>query len=116
LPWNKTLKIGVPVKGGFGEFVRFEGELLPKGFCINVFEEVVADLPYKLPCSYLPFEDRIGESNGTIDELVYKVYLKVCMDSYLLHYACCHIFFFFYFSTITLLESCYKHYTPLLGS
>ncbi|XP_051187708.1 glutamate receptor 2.9 isoform X2 [Lolium perenne] len=76
LPWNKTLKIGVPVKGGFGEFVRFEGELLPKGFCINVFEEVVADLPYKLPCSYLPFEDRIGESNGTIDELVYKVYLK----------------------------------------
>ncbi|KAM0880681.1 hypothetical protein ACQ4PT_033389 [Festuca glaucescens] len=79
LPWNKTLKIGVPMKGGFGEFVRFEGVpkgLLPKGFCINVFQEVVADLPYKLPCNYLPFEDRIGESNGTIDELVYKVYLK----------------------------------------
>ncbi|KAM0880682.1 hypothetical protein ACQ4PT_033389 [Festuca glaucescens] len=81
LPWNKTLKIGVPMKGGFGEFVRFEGVpkgLLPKGFCINVFQEVVADLPYKLPCNYLPFEDRIGESNGTIDELVYKVYLKRC--------------------------------------
>uniref|UniRef100_A0ACD5XW79 Uncharacterized protein n=1 Tax=Avena sativa TaxID=4498 RepID=A0ACD5XW79_AVESA len=73
-PWNKTLKIGVPVKGGFGELVRFEDG--PKGFCIDLFKEVVADLPYKVHCDYLPFEDRIGESRGTIDELVYKVYLK----------------------------------------
>uniref|UniRef100_A0ACD5Y1U5 Uncharacterized protein n=1 Tax=Avena sativa TaxID=4498 RepID=A0ACD5Y1U5_AVESA len=72
-PRNKTLNIAVP-KGGYGEFVRYEN--VPKGFCIDVFQEVVAALPYKVPCNYLPFEAGRGDNNGTYDELVYKVYLK----------------------------------------
>jgi ABC-type branched-subunit amino acid transport system substrate-binding protein len=104
LPRNKILKIGVPVKGGFGEFVRFENvskRLLPKGFCIEVFQEVVADLPYNVSCNYLPFEDKIGESNGTIDELVYKVYLKVCMDFWFSPLCIPSYFFFLFYSYLT---------------
>jgi ABC-type branched-subunit amino acid transport system substrate-binding protein len=84
-PRNKTLNIAIPAKGGYGEFVRYEND--PKGFSIDVFQEVVASLPYKVPMYYLPFEDGRGENNGTLDKLVYKVYLKVCVDFSLLHFA-----------------------------
>jgi hypothetical protein len=79
LPVNKELKIGVPVKPGFSSFIRSE-DGIPKGFCIDVFEEVIGKLPYKVPKHYVEFGNGKGESNGTYDELVYKVYLKVCMD------------------------------------
>ncbi|KAL6846183.1 hypothetical protein ACP4OV_023631 [Aristida adscensionis] len=75
LPANKTLKIGVPVKPGFSSFIRSENGT-PKGFCIDVFEEVIRKLPYHIPISFVEFGDGKGQSNGTYDELVYKVYLK----------------------------------------
>ncbi|KAL6655759.1 hypothetical protein ACP70R_006585 [Stipagrostis hirtigluma subsp. patula] len=75
LPANRTLKIGVPVKPGFGNFIRFENGT-PKGFCIDVFKEVIRKLPYHIPITYEEFGDGNGQSNGTYDELVYKVYLK----------------------------------------
>ncbi|CAD6219185.1 unnamed protein product [Miscanthus lutarioriparius] len=75
LPVNKELKIGVPVKPGFRRFIRSENGI-PKGFCIDVFEEVIGKLPYKVPKHYVEFGNGKGESNGTYDELVYKVYLK----------------------------------------
>ncbi|EER96768.3 hypothetical protein SORBI_3002G209200 [Sorghum bicolor] len=75
LPVNKKLKIGVPVKPGFSSFIRSE-DGTPKGFCIDVFEEVIGKLPYKVPKHYVEFGNGKGESNGTYDELVYKVYLK----------------------------------------
>lgn len=74
LPMNKTLKIGVPVKPGFAEFVKFENGIA-KGFCIDVFEAVVRELPYNVSCNYSEFGD--GKvSKGTYDDLVYRVYLK----------------------------------------
>uniref|UniRef100_A0A0A9BIG3 Ionotropic glutamate receptor C-terminal domain-containing protein n=1 Tax=Arundo donax TaxID=35708 RepID=A0A0A9BIG3_ARUDO len=75
LPANKTLKIGVPVKPGFSSFIRNENGTLG-GFCIEVFQEVIRLLPYEVPIRYEEFGDGKGESNGTYDELVYKVYLK----------------------------------------
>ncbi|KAE8784567.1 Glutamate receptor 2.9 [Hordeum vulgare] len=75
LPMNKILEIGVPVKPGFDEFVKFENGK-PKGFCIDVFEAVVNTLSYNVPCHYKPFADEKGNSKGTYDDLVYSVYRK----------------------------------------
>ncbi|KAG8050141.1 hypothetical protein GUJ93_ZPchr0009g587 [Zizania palustris] len=74
-PMNKALKIGVPAKPGFSGFIRYEKDT-PKGFCIDVFEEVTKLLPYKIPHKYQVFGNEKGESNGTYDELVYRVYSK----------------------------------------
>jgi glutamate receptor, ionotropic, plant len=76
LPANKKLKIGAPVKPGFGNFIRYENGKAA-GFCGDVFEEVVRALPYKVPIHYEEFADGKGQSIGTYDELVYKVYRKV---------------------------------------
>jgi glutamate receptor, ionotropic, plant len=76
LPANKKLKIGVPVKPGFDNFIRYENGKAA-GFCGDVFEEVVRALPYKVPIHYEEFADGKGQSIGTYDELVYKVYRKV---------------------------------------
>nr|CAB3453445.1 unnamed protein product [Digitaria exilis] len=46
------------------------------GFCARVFEEVIHALPYEVPIHYEEFGDGKGESNGTYDSLVYKVYLN----------------------------------------
>ncbi|CAN6204523.1 unnamed protein product [Urochloa humidicola] len=75
LPANKTLKIGVPFKPGFGNFIQFENGKAT-GFCARVFEEVIRALPYEVPIHYEEFGDGKGESNGTYDSLVYKVYLN----------------------------------------
>ncbi|XP_020186761.1 glutamate receptor 2.7 [Aegilops tauschii subsp. strangulata] len=76
LPRNKNLTIGVPANPGFGQFVKYEGGPEDKGFCIKVFDEVVANLPYQVPYTYRGFNDGKGNSNGTYDELIYKLYLK----------------------------------------
>jgi len=89
LPVNKVLKIGVPVKPGFSSFIRSE-DGIPKGFCIDVFEEVIGKLPYKVPKHYVEFGNGKGESNGTYDELVYKAYLKVCMDLFFFYFIPCY--------------------------
>ncbi|XP_006845559.2 glutamate receptor 2.1 [Amborella trichopoda] len=74
------LKIGVPVKSGFKEFVKVErdpgnNKTKVTGFSIDVFTAVVEALPYALPYEFVPFEDGEGRSAGTYNELVYQVYL-----------------------------------------
>ncbi|KAM3275441.1 hypothetical protein ACQJBY_044038 [Aegilops geniculata] len=77
LPRNKRLQIGVPANPGFGQLVRYEnGPEGEKGFCIKVFDEVVDNLPYQVLYDYHGFDDGQGNSNGTYDELIYKLYLK----------------------------------------
>jgi glutamate receptor, ionotropic, plant len=98
LPVNKVLKIGVPGKSGFSSFIRSE-DGIPKGFCIDIFEEVISKLPYKVPKHYVEFGNGKGESNGTYDELVYKVYLKVCMV---------YFSFFLAFYSLLLLQAFYS--------
>ncbi|OEL24842.1 Glutamate receptor 2.8 [Dichanthelium oligosanthes] len=51
------------------------------GFCARVFEEVIHALPYEVPIYYKEFGDGKGESNGTYDSLIYKVYLNECAFS-----------------------------------
>uniref|UniRef100_A0A5B7BTY4 Glutamate receptor n=1 Tax=Davidia involucrata TaxID=16924 RepID=A0A5B7BTY4_DAVIN len=72
---EKKLRIGVPVKNGFGEFVKVEKDpqtnnIIPTGFCIDVFKEVINSLPFAIPYEFIPFE---GES---YDDLVRQVFLE----------------------------------------
>ncbi|KAK8918561.1 Glutamate receptor 2.8 [Platanthera zijinensis] len=77
---GKRLKIGVPVKPGFPEFIRIEEDPItkvkvPKGYCIDIFLTVMKDLPYA-PFDFVLYQNKSGESNGTYDALVYQVYLQ----------------------------------------
>jgi ionotropic glutamate receptor len=83
IPTNeKKMKIGVPVKYGFSEFVAVTKDpgsntTTFTGFCIDVFDAVVKALPYALPYEYIPFAKPDGEPAGTYNDLAYQVYLKV---------------------------------------
>uniref|UniRef100_A0A3N7F555 Glutamate receptor n=1 Tax=Populus trichocarpa TaxID=3694 RepID=A0A3N7F555_POPTR len=82
IPTNeKKMKIGVPVKYGFSEFVAVtkdpgSNSTTFTGFCIDVFDAVVKALPYALPYEYIPFAKPDGEPAGTYNDLAYQVYLK----------------------------------------
>ncbi|KAJ8758661.1 hypothetical protein K2173_000382 [Erythroxylum novogranatense] len=81
IPTNgKRLRIGVPVKSDFPEFVRVRKDpttksFIVEGYSIDVFEAVVKLLPYALPFDYFPFGLPDGRSAGTYNDLVYQVYL-----------------------------------------
>ncbi|KAJ6745287.1 GLUTAMATE RECEPTOR 2.9 [Salix koriyanagi] len=82
IPTNeKKLRIGVPMKYGFSEFVsviKHPGSNTTNitGFCIDVFDAVVKALPYALPCEFIAFAKPDGKPAGTYNDLVYQVYLK----------------------------------------
>nr|TKS11195.1 glutamate receptor 2.1-like [Populus alba] len=82
IPTNgKKLRIGVPVKDGFSEFVKVTRDpssntTTVAGYCIDVFDSVVKALPYALPYEYIPFAKPDGEPAGTYNDLIYQVYLK----------------------------------------
>ncbi|KAH9313521.1 hypothetical protein KI387_022148, partial [Taxus chinensis] len=75
----EALKIAVPVKHGFEEFVvtTRDQDNKPKisgGFVIDVFAEVVKSLPYAFSYKLIPYGD--GNVTPSYDELVQKVYTK----------------------------------------
>ena len=78
----KKLRIGVPVRKGFKEFVNKEWNFSTNrngsGFCNEVFDMVVKMLPYHTQYEYIFFENSKGEINGSYDDLIYRVYLTVC--------------------------------------
>ncbi|KAJ9702843.1 hypothetical protein PVL29_004542 [Vitis rotundifolia] len=82
LPVNeKKLRIGVPVKNGFSEFVNVTWDPktnAPKvtGYCIDVFDAVMDSLPYAVPREYIPFGTPDGKSAGSYNDLIYQVFLK----------------------------------------
>ncbi|XP_061951242.1 glutamate receptor 2.8-like [Populus nigra] len=82
IPTNgKKLRIGVPVKDGFSEFVKVKRDPSSNtktvtGYSIDVFDSVVKALPYALPYEYIPFAKPDGEPAGTYNDLIYQVYLK----------------------------------------
>lgn len=78
---GSLLRIGVPAKSAFREFVNvscFPHTNVPNvtGFSIDVFKAVVGHLPYSLPYKFIPY-------NGTYDSLIEQVKLKVsnCFNS-----------------------------------
>ncbi|KAI4335462.1 hypothetical protein L6164_014106 [Bauhinia variegata] len=76
------MRIGVPVRKSFNEFLRVESPS-PKcieysrenisGFAIDVFQEVHRFLPFNLSYEFCPFAKRNGDSNGTYDQLVMQI-------------------------------------------
>lgn len=83
IPTNgKKLKIGVPVKDGFTEFVKVTRDSTTNttevsGYCIDIFDAVMDALPYYVPYEYVPFAAPNGKSAGDYNELVYQVFLGV---------------------------------------
>ncbi|KAM2995254.1 hypothetical protein FF2_042241 [Malus domestica] len=82
IPTNdKKMRIGVPVKLGFSEFVKVTKNPSTNttevtGFSIDVFEAAVEVLPYALPYEFIPFENSDGTMAGTYNDLVYQVSLE----------------------------------------
>ena len=75
IPTTETpLRIGVPLNATFKQFVSVTeddgGNQSVSGFSIEVFEAVLLHLNYTLPHEFIPF-------NGTYDQLVEQVHLKV---------------------------------------
>jgi ionotropic glutamate receptor len=83
IPTNKKkLKIGVPVKDGFSEFVKVMHDPSTNttkviGYCIDIFNAVMEILPYTISYEFIPFAKPDGKSNGTYNDLVYQVFLGV---------------------------------------
>ncbi|KAL9338646.1 hypothetical protein Peur_067661 [Populus x canadensis] len=78
---ENKLRIGVPVKSSFRQFVdvrKYPGSNTTEitGFCIDVFDTVVKTLPNDFSYEYVPFANPDGEPAGTYNDLVYQVYLK----------------------------------------
>ncbi|KAL6524227.1 hypothetical protein OROMI_031322 [Orobanche minor] len=80
IPTNgKRLRVGVPVKEGFTEFVRVtsnsDGLTEVEGYCIDVFDAAMDALPYGVPYEYIPFETPDHKMAGDYNEFTYQVYL-----------------------------------------
>ncbi|KAL6218372.1 hypothetical protein ACLB2K_011586 [Fragaria x ananassa] len=81
IPTNsKKLKIGIPVRIDFTEFVKITedpktGRMDVTGFCIDVFNAALEVLPYALPYEFIPFANPDGTRAGNYNDLVYQVYL-----------------------------------------
>ncbi|XP_012853756.1 PREDICTED: glutamate receptor 2.3-like [Erythranthe guttata] len=76
---GKKLRVGVPVKAGFTEFVNVtwnsDNSYNVNGYCIDVFRDVMAALPYNVSYEYIPFATSDHKAAGNYDDLVYQVYL-----------------------------------------
>jgi ionotropic glutamate receptor len=86
------LRIGVPVRQGFAEFLKVEwhprtDKPTISGFSHDVFLAVLDALPFHLHYELVPFmnKDR-NNTAGTINELLYQIKLQVCF---------CFLFLFF---------------------
>ncbi|KAF9686594.1 hypothetical protein SADUNF_Sadunf02G0005500 [Salix dunnii] len=67
---GKKLRIGVPIRVSFREFVsQARGTDTFKGFCIDVFTTAITLLPYPVQYQFIPFGD--GENNPSYTELFF---------------------------------------------
>lgn len=65
---ERPLRIGIPKRASFVEFVTELSNHTIQGYSIDVFTEAVKLVPYQLPFRFVPFGD--GESNPSYDQLV----------------------------------------------
>ncbi|PRQ37562.1 putative periplasmic binding protein-like I [Rosa chinensis] len=77
IPPTKKLKIGVPLKQGFNEFLKFENNHHISGFSADIFFAAVKQLPFSLSYEFSNF-------SGTYDELLYQIYLQASFNYKLL--------------------------------
>ncbi|XP_057959651.1 glutamate receptor 2.2-like [Malania oleifera] len=82
IPTNgKRLRIGVPVKDGFNEFVKVTKDPstnVPNvtGYCIDVFNAVMDSLPYSVRYDFIPYAKPDGQPAGSYNDLIYQVYIQ----------------------------------------
>ncbi|KAF2322531.1 hypothetical protein GH714_017574 [Hevea brasiliensis] len=74
------LRIGMPVKEGFLEFVKVRrnpitNKTTVSGYCIDLFDAAMKGLPNAPPYCYIPFAKPDGERAGSYDKLVYQVFI-----------------------------------------
>lgn len=71
----RKLKIGVPVREGFTEFIKVvenkNKTTQVSGFCYDMFHAVLQVLEFPLPYEFVPFHD------GSFDELLHKIEKQV---------------------------------------
>ncbi|KAI3753344.1 hypothetical protein L2E82_25395 [Cichorium intybus] len=65
---ERPLRIGLPKRTSFVEFVTELSNHTIQGYCIDVFKEAIKLVPYQLPYRFVPFGD--GKSNPNYDQLV----------------------------------------------
>nr|XP_043621708.1 glutamate receptor 3.7 [Erigeron canadensis] len=65
---ERPLRIGIPKRHSFAEFVTELSNHTIEGYCIDVFKEALKLVPYELPYKFVPFGD--GRSNPSYDRLV----------------------------------------------
>ncbi|XVE53493.1 hypothetical protein DITRI_Ditri03aG0007600 [Diplodiscus trichospermus] len=82
IPTNgRKLRIGVPVKDGFNQFVKVIWNpdsytaTSVTGYCIDVFNVVMAVMPYAVTYEFIPFATPDGKSAGTCNDLIFQVYM-----------------------------------------
>lgn len=78
---GKRLRIAVPVKPYPNPFVNVNkdettGKFEVTGYCIDIFEAVVQEMPYAVPFMYVPV-DVPGNISSSYSEICYQVSLKV---------------------------------------
>ncbi|KAM3224357.1 hypothetical protein ACQJBY_057631 [Aegilops geniculata] len=71
---GRVLKVAVPVKRGFKQFVDVvisENSTTPKitGYCIDVFNEVMKNLSYPVSYQYVPFPDSPDSYEMLVDQV-----------------------------------------------
>ncbi|KAK3204599.1 hypothetical protein Dsin_018645 [Dipteronia sinensis] len=74
----RKLRIGVPVREGFTEFIKVEFTNNPSkphkfsGYSIEVFMAVLQVLEFPLPYKFIPYEEN-GKSKGSYNDLLYQI-------------------------------------------
>ncbi|KAK6241912.1 hypothetical protein SCA6_007301 [Theobroma cacao] len=75
------LRIGVPVKTGFTQFVKIDkngaDEIRCTGFSIEVFEAALKKLAFNVSYVYVPFMNDEGKSNGSYNDLLHQIEHKI---------------------------------------
>ena len=75
----KQLKIGVPNRFSFKEIVTVDNATgSMKGYCIDVFTQALALLPYPVSYKFVPFGN--GTENPNYDKLVQMIESNVSME------------------------------------
>lgn len=85
-PNGKKLRIGVPIKNGFLQFVKVTQDPNTNitevtGYCIDIFDAVMSKLPYLVHYEYIPFGEHGGQPS--YDTLVNQVYQKVMQNMHI---------------------------------
>lgn len=78
---GKKLRIGVPVKHGFFEFLNVkwntDNTIDVEGYSVDVFDAVIKALPYSVQYDIVPFATPDHKSRGSYNDLVYQVHQNV---------------------------------------